>query len=63
MNAAGNVMGGFQQPVYQQPQQPQQQTQQQEDPYEKLAKLKKLLDDGVISQEEFDEAKKKLLGV
>ena len=26
-------------------------------------KLKKLLDDGVISQEEFDEAKKKLLGV
>ena len=27
------------------------------------AKLKKLLDDGVISQEEFDEAKKKLLGV
>ena len=56
-------MGGFQQPVNQQPQQPQQQTQQQEDPYEKLAKLKKLLDDGVISQEEFDEAKKKLLGV
>ena len=35
----------------------------QEDPYEKLAKLKKLLDGGVISQEEFDEAKKKLLGV
>ena len=60
MNAAGNVMGGFQQPVAQQPQQ---QAQQQEDPYEKLAKLKKLLDDGVISQEEFDEAKKKLLGV
>ena len=29
MNAAGNVMGGFQQPVNQQPQQPQQQTQQQ----------------------------------
>lgn len=60
MNAAGNVMGGFQQPVNQQPQQ---QTQPQEEPYEKLAKLKKLLDDGVISQEEFDEAKKKLLGV
>ena len=32
-----------------------------EDPYEKLAKLKKLLEQGVISQEEFDEAKKKLL--
>ena len=60
MNAAGNVMGGFQQPVNQQPQQ---QAQSQEDPYEKLAKLKKLLDDGVISQEEFDEAKKKILGV
>lgn len=59
MNAAGNVMGGFQQPVNQQPQQ---QTQPQEDPYEKLAKLKKLLDDGVISQEEFDETKKKILG-
>lgn len=59
MNATGNVMGGFQQPVNQ----PQQQSIPQEDPYEKLAKLKKLLDDGVISQEEFDEAKKKLLGV
>ena len=35
---------------------------QEEDPYEKLAKLKKLLDDGVISQEEFDAEKAKLLG-
>lgn len=57
MNAAGNVMGAVQQPVQQQQAQPQ------EDPYEKLAKLKKLLDDGVISQEEFDKAKEKLLGV
>ena len=32
-----------------------------EDPYEKLAKMKKLLDDGIITQEEFDAAKKKLL--
>ncbi len=56
INAAGGAIGAFQQPV-QQPATPQ------EDPYEKLAKLKKLLDDGVISQEEFDEAKKKLLGV
>ena len=56
MNAAGGVMGAVQQPV-------QQQNQTEEDPYEKLAKLKKLLDDGVISQEEFDEAKAKLLGV
>ena len=35
----------------------------QEDPYEKLAKMKKLLDDGVITQEEFDQAKAKLLGI
>ena len=34
-----------------------------EDPYEKLAKAKKLLDDGVISQEEFDALKSKLLGL
>ena len=32
-----------------------------EDPYEKLASLKKLLDQGIISQEEFDKAKAKLL--
>lgn len=58
VNSVGGAMGAFQQPV-QQPaaQQPQ------EDPYEKLTKLKKLLEDGVISQEDFDEAKKKLLGV
>ena len=36
---------------------------QQEDPYEKLAKMKKLLDDGVITQEEFDKAKAQLLGL
>ena len=35
----------------------------QEDPYEKLAKLKKLLDQGVISEEEFNEAKRKILEV
>lgn len=35
----------------------------QEDPYEKLAKLKKLLDQGVISEEEFNEAKRKILDV
>ena len=33
------------------------------DPYENLAKLKKLADDGVISQEEFEKAKAKLLGI
>jgi len=41
--------------------QPAESKEEKEDPYEKLAKLKKLLDDGVISQEEFDDAKKKLL--
>ena len=55
MNAVGGAMGGLQQqPTQNQPQ---------EDPYEKLAKLKKLLDQGVISQEEFDAAKAKILGV
>ena len=58
VNAAGAAMGAFQQPT-QQAAQPQAQ----EDPYEKLAKLKKLADDGVISQEEFNEAKKQILGV
>jgi hypothetical protein len=34
-----------------------------EDPYEKLTKLKGLLDAGVISQEDFDAAKAKVLGL
>ena len=34
-----------------------------EDPYQKLAKMKELLDAGVISQEDFDAAKKNLLGI
>ncbi len=34
-----------------------------EDPYEKLAKLKNLLDMGVITQEDFDSAKAKVLGL
>lgn len=33
-----------------------------DDKYDKLAKLKKLLDEGVLSQEEFESEKKKLLG-
>lgn len=53
VNAVGNAMGGFAQPVNEAPK---------EDPYEKLTKMKKLLDDGVITQEDFDEAKRKLLG-
>lgn len=34
-----------------------------EDPYERLAKLKNLFDQGVISQEEFEAAKAKVLGI
>ena len=37
--------------------------QQEEDPTEKLIKMKKLLDAGVISQEEFDKMKRELLGL
>lgn len=55
VNSVGGTMGAFQQPTNNQAPQ--------EDPYEKLGKLKGLLDQGVISQEEFDEAKKKLLGI
>lgn len=63
MNMAGNMMGAMQQPTYGQPmnQQPTQVEEKKEDPYEKLASLKKLLDQGIISQEEFDKAKAKLL--
>ena len=39
------------------------QTAVQEDPYAKLAELKKLLDNGVITQADFDEEKNKLLGI
>ena len=43
---------------------PQQQAQPQgEDPYQKLTEMKKLLDAGVISQEDFDKAKADLLGL
>ena len=58
LNSVGNAVGGLQQ----QPNQPAS-NQPQEDPYEKLTKLKKLLDEGVITQEDFDKAKQKLLGV
>lgn len=64
INGTANTIGAFNQPA-----QPiQQPTAQQapptaEDPYEKLTKLKQLVDANVITQEEFDEAKKKLLGL
>ena len=57
MNAVGGAVGGLQQPT-----QPVNSTPQ-EDPYEKLSKLKKMLDEGLITQEDYDEQKKKLLGV
>ncbi len=66
MGGINNVTNAGQQPQQsqQQPQsQPQSEAQPQEDPYEKLRKLKGLLDEGIITQEEFDEQKKKLLGV
>ena len=53
MNAVGGAMGGLQQPVQQQ----------QEDPMEKLKKYKEMLDAGLITQDDYDEQKKKLLGV
>ncbi|MDR2967143.1 MAG: SPFH domain-containing protein [Methanobacteriaceae archaeon] len=75
MNAAGGVMNASQQNgetsqsqnIQQQPQQqqgtePQVPEFKEEDPYDKLLKLKKLLDEGIISQEEFDREKSKILG-
>ena len=70
VGAAGGVMSGLQQPVAPAP--PIQQATvsapavsvpPQEDPYEKLISLKKLLDQGVITQQDFDDAKRKLLGL
>lgn len=75
MQAAGGMVGGMQQantrspyqPNFgQQPQQPQQSVQPQQqapvDTASKLIEMKKLLDAGVITQEEFDKVKKDLLG-
>jgi len=63
---ACGMMGGFQQPTQQpapaQPAQPEQ-TAPQEDPVAKLKQMKELLDAGVVSQEEFDTLKKRLLGL
>jgi len=58
-NAAGGMMSGLQQqPVQQaQPAQPAQ-----DDPIEKLKQLKGLVDQGILSQEEFDAAKARILG-
>ena len=63
-NAAGGAMSGLQQPVQQQPvqQQPQPQQPAADDPIEKLKQLKGLLDAGILTQEDFDKAKDKVLG-
>ncbi len=79
MNAAGGMMNGMQQPntqssyqpAFGQPQsqpinpqnQPQQPTQTNEDPTEKLINAKKLLDAGVITQEDYDKLKAQVLGL
>lgn len=54
MNAVGGAMGGLQQPVNEP---------KQEDPMEKLKKMKEMLDAGLITQEDYDEQKKRILGV
>lgn len=64
MNAAGNMMGATQQPGTSGTYNPNfNQQPQVEDPTEKLLKMKKLLDAGAITQEEYDEVKKKILDI
>ncbi len=63
MNAAGGMMGAMQQGQDPTPQAQSVQNQAEENPYTRLEELKKLLDKGVISQEEFDAAKAKVLGL
>ena len=53
MNAAGGVMGAVQQPTQEA----------QPDPTAELAKYKSMLDQGLITQEDYDAAKKKILGL
>lgn len=78
MQAAGGMMGGMQQqptpssyqPAFGQPQQPVQpapaqpaETAPAQDPTTKLLEMKKLLDAGAISQEEYDKVKAQVLGL
>ena len=51
------------QTAYAQASQPNSSSPASEDPYTHLAKLKELLDSGIITQEDFDAAKKKALGI
>lgn len=69
VNAAGAMMQGVGQPSeaavnpFINVTQNNNQTEALEDPYEKLTQMKKLLDEGVITQEDFDAIKKQLLGL
>ncbi len=69
MNAAGGMMGAMQQPNTGSSYQPnfggqaQDQGQATVDPTQKLMKMKKLLDAGAITQEDYDKVKKDLLGL
>jgi membrane protease subunit (stomatin/prohibitin family) len=67
MNGVAGAVGMMQQPTQQQTSQNHQvetpSSSASEDPYEKLVKLKGLLDQGVITQEDFDTAKSKLLNL
>ena len=58
---ASNLMGAASNAAQTQ-QQPQASTTE-EDPYAKLTQMKKLLDEGIITQADFDAAKAKLLGL
>ncbi len=55
VQGAGSVMASVQQPT--------DNTGRTEDPYAKLTEMKKLLDAGVITEEDFNKAKSKLLGI
>ncbi len=57
LSGAGGVMGAVQQPTVAA------NAEAKEDPMEKLAKMKQMLDAGLITQEDYDKAKEKLLGV
>lgn len=59
MNAAGGMMGSLQQPSNS----GQQAQPTQEDPISKLMEMKKLLDAGAITQEDYDKIKNQLLGL
>ncbi len=71
INSAGNVMGAMQQqptqssyqPNFNQPATAQQPASQQQDPMAVLSEKKKLLDAGLITQEDYDKLKSQLLGL